>query len=320
EAVRHKFGELNPWCTNVSTDTYGVGVWKTIRALWPKLEGNLQKRVGDGKRIKFWKDAWKEQSPLMEIFPDLFIVSNNPDGTIYDMWSAQGWNLFFRRLLNDWEIDRVADLLNRIDDFNGTTAEPDTLRWKHNIDGQFSVKRVYKMEERVQCRGQPKIWRNLWNSPSPTKVKCFTWLVVKRACLTQEVLKKKGAIIVSRCFLCNETNETNSHLFLHCTFTAQLWSLFLNITKTSWTMPEHTADLLSCWMKRGGSKSQKKWWRIIPQCIWWTVWRERNGRCYEDRSNSIQKVKWNCIISFYFWCKEVGLEDIDQFVDILRSL
>ncbi|WMV42377.1 hypothetical protein MTR67_035762 [Solanum verrucosum] len=146
-----------------------LGVWKTIRALWPKLEGNLQKRVGDGKRIKFWKDAWKEQSPLVEVFPDLFILSNNLDGTIYDMWSAQGWNLFFRRLLNDWEIDRVADLLNRIDDFNGTTAEPDTLRWKHNIDGQFSVKRVYKMEERVQCRGQPKIWRNLWNSQSPTK-------------------------------------------------------------------------------------------------------------------------------------------------------
>ncbi|WMV38568.1 hypothetical protein MTR67_031953 [Solanum verrucosum] len=129
----------------------------------------IEKKLADGKRIKFRKDAWKEQSPLMEIFPDLFILSNNPDGTIYDMWSAQGWNLFFRRLLNDWEIDRVADLLNRIDDFNGTTAEPDTLRWKHNIDGQFSVKRVYKMEERVQCRGQPKIWRNLWNSPSPTK-------------------------------------------------------------------------------------------------------------------------------------------------------
>ena len=86
---------------------------------------------------------------------------------------------------------RAADLLNRVDDFNGTTVEPDTLRWKDNIDGQFSVKRVCKMEERVKCRGQPKIWRNLWNSPSPTKVKCFTWLVVKGTCLTLEVLKKK---------------------------------------------------------------------------------------------------------------------------------
>lgn len=50
--------------------------------------------------------------------------------------------------------------LIRIDDFSGTTAEPDTSRWKHNIDRHFSVKRIYKMEERVQYRGQPKIWRN----------------------------------------------------------------------------------------------------------------------------------------------------------------
>lgn len=49
-----------------------------------QLERNLQKIVGDGKRIKFWKGAWKEQRPLMEIFPDLFILSNNPDGTVYD--------------------------------------------------------------------------------------------------------------------------------------------------------------------------------------------------------------------------------------------
>lgn len=47
--------------------------------------------------------------------------------------------------------------------------------------------------------------------------------------------------------------------------------------------------------------------------------REKNGRCCEDRSNSIQKVKSNCIISFYFCCKEVGLENIDHFVDLLRS-
>lgn len=69
----------------MSTDTYGVGVWKTIRALWPKLEGNSQKRVGDGKKTKFWNDAWKELSPLMEISPERFNLSDNPDGAIYDM-------------------------------------------------------------------------------------------------------------------------------------------------------------------------------------------------------------------------------------------
>ena len=125
---------------------------------------------------------------------------------------------------------------------------------------------------------------------------------IKRACLTQEVLQKKKRQLVSRCFLCMVTEETNKHLFLHYKYTAQLWNLFLNITGYSWAMPKHTPDLLSCWIRRGGSKSQKRWWRLIPSCIWWSVWRERNARCFEDRSNPIHKVKWNCIVFLLFWC------------------
>ncbi|WMV42602.1 hypothetical protein MTR67_035987 [Solanum verrucosum] len=85
-------------------------------------------------------------------------------------------------------------------------------------------------------------------------------------------------------------------------------------------MPEHTADLLSCWIRRGASKSQKKWWRIIPACIWWSIWEERNGRCYENKSNSIQKVKEKCITYLYFWCKQECIEELEQLVDMLGSL
>lgn len=35
---------------------------------------------------------------------------------------------------------------------------------------------------------------------APTKIKCFTLLVVKKACLTHEVLQKKGGIVVTKCF------------------------------------------------------------------------------------------------------------------------
>ncbi|KAH0695892.1 hypothetical protein KY289_013374 [Solanum tuberosum] len=62
------------------------------------------------------------------------------------------------------EIDKVASLPSRIDDFR--TAEPDTLRWKHNTDGQFSVKRVYRMEGRVPYRGQPNILEKLMDETS----------------------------------------------------------------------------------------------------------------------------------------------------------
>lgn len=214
----------------------------------------------------------------------------------------------------------MAKLLELLEKFPGITNAPDSLRWKHSKDGASTVSRAYKMESPQQHNSKQSLWRKVWRTLAPTKIKCFTWLVARRACLTHEVLRRKGKIIVSWCSLCENVAETNQHLFLHCNFTTQIWAIFLSLTKTNWTMPENTADLLSCWIRRGGSKSQKAWWRIIPHCIWWTVWKERNSRNFEDRSNSIQKVRWDCIACFYFWCKEKGLEVTEQIVELLGPL
>lgn len=43
------------------------------------------------------------------------------------MWSQQGWNLVFRRLLNAWEIEGAIELLNMIEGFPGTNLETDSL-------------------------------------------------------------------------------------------------------------------------------------------------------------------------------------------------
>ncbi|WMV25673.1 hypothetical protein MTR67_019058 [Solanum verrucosum] len=239
---------------------------------------------------------------------------------ISDCWTVQGWNLYFRRLLNDWEIERVAKLLEEVGDFAGTNTDNDVVRWSHSKNGIFTVGRAYKKECNSQSSRYQSSWKNIWRTAAPTKVICCTWLVIRKACLTHEVLRKKRKIILPWCSLCGKTRETNSHLFLHCTFTAEIWSMFLNYLEVKWTMPEHTTDLLSCWIRRGGSKRQKTWWNLIPHCIWWTVWKKRNSRNFEDISNSIHKVKWNCIVSLYFWCKEIGLEDSDQLLELLGSL
>lgn len=148
----------------------------------------------------------------------------------------------------------------------------------------------------------PGPWKQIWKSNIPTKIKDFTWKVCKRACLTQEKLKKRGFEIISRCFFCKEKEETNSHLFLHSRVTSQVWHMFLNLIQISWVMPEHTTDLLTCWMRRGGSKKQKKWWSLVPSCLWWSAWKERNNRCFKNITNPMQKVKKNCINTLYLWC------------------
>ena len=79
DLIKCKYGEDRFWCSNISTDAYGVGFWRAIRNLWAKLEVNLHIKVGDGRRTRFWRDVWIKQTPLKKLFPDLFILCTNSE-------------------------------------------------------------------------------------------------------------------------------------------------------------------------------------------------------------------------------------------------
>ena len=82
---------------------------------------------------------------MSESFPDLFSICTNPDAKVGDCWSTQGWNLSFRRLLNDWEIERVASLLEKLGGISLDTNATDKVTWKHKKEGKFTVNSAYKI-------------------------------------------------------------------------------------------------------------------------------------------------------------------------------
>lgn len=59
---------------------------------------------------------------------------------------------------------------------------------------------------------------------------------------------------------------------------------------------------------------------MIPGCIWWTIWRERNLRCFAGKRDSIQKIKLNCIVLFNFWCKQTYIGDTEALMQVLEPL
>ncbi|KAF3652347.1 hypothetical protein FXO37_17559 [Capsicum annuum] len=97
--------------------------------------------------------------------------------TLGEMWTQHGWDLRFRRSLNDWEIPRLLELFNQLkkfqgtqngvdrlrwsentsgiykdlNDFKGTNLEAGSIRWKHNSDGILPVSRLCS---RRVCRGE----------------------------------------------------------------------------------------------------------------------------------------------------------------------
>ena len=54
--ISRKFGEEGGWSTCEVREGYGVGLWKEIRKEGSLMFKNIVFLLGDGRRVRFWKD------------------------------------------------------------------------------------------------------------------------------------------------------------------------------------------------------------------------------------------------------------------------
>ncbi|WMV13590.1 hypothetical protein MTR67_006975 [Solanum verrucosum] len=54
-----------------------------------------------------------------------------------ELWTTLGWRFNFRRQFSDWEIPRMADFINKIEQFSGLGTYEDELWWKGDEKGTY---------------------------------------------------------------------------------------------------------------------------------------------------------------------------------------
>ena len=82
------------------------------------------------------------------------------------------------------------------------------------------------------------------------------------------------------CFLCRCNGKSVAHLLLHCDVTFGLWVKAFDIFGTHWVMGRVVADLSGWWNWLG--KQCSDIWNLVPLCLTWTVWKERNRCTFEN--------------------------------------
>ena len=55
-----------------------------------------------------------------------------------------------------------------------------------------------------------------------------------------------------------------------------LWDVVFGLVDVKWVFPEILKEVLASWRGSFVGKKRKKIWDVIPLCIFWTVWKERN--------------------------------------------
>ena len=198
--------------------------------------------VGNGRRVRFWRDRWCGDSPLSVSFPTLFDLAIDKEAWVVDFWdplAEGGWNLCFSISFNDWEVEEAESFLRQL---HGKKVCDDVVFWTETKSGKFSVKSLYNALELDNFSLFPSncIW-NLWVQP---KISFFAWEAMWGKALTLDLIQKRGWALANRCFLCHEKEEIINHLLLHYTKTRVLWNLFFTLVGVSWVLPSSVREIL----------------------------------------------------------------------------
>jgi hypothetical protein len=257
------------WHSRDITESHGVGLWKYICMGWSKFKNHFRFEPGVGSKVSFWEDVWCGESPLKDTFPGLYNIARLREASIADnMEHANGsiqWNVAFTRLLHDWEVETLASFYNCLYSRKLRGVGEDKLWRIHSKKGIFEVRSFYRA---LSIQGTSTFpWKGIWRTKAPPRVAFFAWTATRGKILTIDNLRRRGMIVVNRCWLCESDGESVDHLLIHCGVANALWNAILSCLGLSWVMPSSIKELMACWCSGGGGTKIAVVWKMIPICL-----------------------------------------------------
>jgi hypothetical protein len=296
-----------------------VGLWKFIRAGWDTFSRFVKFKVGDGSRIQLWDDVWCNDVPLKEAFPGLYCLACIKDATVADSILFRGedahWEVNFTWTVQDWEIGTISSFLELLYSTTIKRNKEDRMCWRPSLTKGFHVKSYYKVLSSPGGGLFP--WKSIWKVKVPPRVAFFSWTAALGKILTADNLRRRGLILVSWCCLCKADGESVDHLLLHCAYAKELRDMIFVWFGISWVMPRRVLELFDCWQWSMGCHQKLVVWRVIPHCIMWCLWRERNVRTFEGCELNIVGLKLQFYRYLFDWLSATGLFSFSNLLDLI---
>ncbi|CAI9099278.1 OLC1v1036066C1 [Oldenlandia corymbosa var. corymbosa] len=161
-----------------------------------------------------WEFLWgvKESGRSMSLVGWEELCQKKDEGGL-GIRDAKLWNMA-GIIKQVWHI-AVKDSLDQVrDEFDGN-------RWKHSVNGRYSIKSSYQWLK--GGRWKLKETQCIWSSINISKHSSIASLAWKKRLLTRDRLAAMNLLVPDlNCLLCKQVNESVQHLFFECQFAKQM--------------------------------------------------------------------------------------------------
>ena len=248
--------------------------WKGIFWAAKAAKMGFRWKIGNGNKIRFWSDVWIGNCSLAILFRDLFIIVNEQDLTVAQVWDGVDLKFAFRRCVSPALFDRWLELCQLVGSDSLSEEEIMPL-WMLQSSGVYSVRSFYAI---INNRGVvPVHTPAVWSLKVPPRLHVFLWLLANNRLLTRYNLSKRRHVDDLSCLFCSEP-ETCHHLFFDCVVAKMVWSTISELVGTP--VGADFESVARWWI------SNKNFFALNTTCTaaLWSLWKLRNDMCFQGKA------------------------------------
>ncbi|XP_070054442.1 uncharacterized protein [Nicotiana tomentosiformis] len=212
-----------------------------------------------------WHENWTGVGALYHVLPLEFHI-NKELQEVAELRDEEGWN---DQLLDQTFPEDIAEHLRKEVHFDHTDDYWDTPRWMPTPSGKFSVSSAWNI---LRYRDTIKpYFKLMWTKGLPFKISFFIWRLWQSKLSTDDLWRRNGYIIVSRCWCFqNPVEETLQHIFLTSSTSNRVWKIFLQAAGFIVNLVQVHQVIKSWWSSRCCAKLRPLF-QAVPAIITWEL-------------------------------------------------
>ncbi|CAL1398314.1 unnamed protein product [Linum trigynum] len=255
-------------------------IWRSIMAAKDKIVEGFRWRVGDGKLIRIWDDAWIPGKTYFFADPQPGGVDSEEKVSSLIIEDSGCWD---ERLLKEKFSKRDCELISKIP--LRYPLNRDEKVWTDTDDGKYSVKSAYSRIRENQgntiyslnlSMDDLDFWKTLWKTHIPPKIRQFLWKVGRGILPVGRNLVEWMDDASTECPFCG-LPETQTHALRECSWIRRRWQAWEG--KQLFELGEGKSSYE--WLKEVWGKCPNDLIQKFSVVLWY-LWKERCNHLFNN--------------------------------------